>query len=80
MARLPDPTGSLSPAAQALYDELVGRQGAGLTACIAACSIIPNWPGAASDLGTFLRFGAGARPPWSGVGYPLAGSPGGRSL
>ena len=61
MARLPDPTGSLAPTAQALYDELVSQRGRidGMY-----CSLLnhPELARRVIDLGTFLRFGAGALP------------------
>jgi 4-carboxymuconolactone decarboxylase len=61
MARLPDPTGSLSPTAQALYDELVGRRGR-IDGMYRSLLNHPELTRRVSDLGTFLRFGAGALP------------------
>jgi len=61
MARLPDPTGSLSPAAQALYDELVGRRGR-IDGMYRSLLNHPELARRVSDLGTFLRFGSGTLP------------------
>ena len=61
MARLPDPTGSLSPAAQALYNELVGQRGR-IDGMYRSLLNHPELTRRVSDLGTFLRFGAGALP------------------
>ena len=61
MARLPDPTGSLSPAAHALYDELVGQRGR-IDGMYRSLLNHPELARRVSDLGTFLRFGAGALP------------------
>jgi len=61
MARLPDPTGSLSPTAQALYDELVGQRGR-IDGMYRSLLNHPELARRVSDLGTFLRFGAGALP------------------
>jgi 4-carboxymuconolactone decarboxylase len=61
MARLPDPTGSLAPAAQALYDELVGKRGR-IDGMYRSLLNHPELTRRVSDLGAFLRFGAGALP------------------
>jgi 4-carboxymuconolactone decarboxylase len=61
MARLPDPTGSLAPTAQALYDELVGRRGR-IDGMYRSLLNHPELTRRVSDLGAFLRFGAGALP------------------
>ena len=61
MARLPDPTGSLAPKAQALYDELVGRRGR-IDGMYRSLLNHPELVRRVSDLGTFLRFGAGTLP------------------
>jgi len=61
MARLPDPTGSLSPKAQALYDELVGKRGR-IDGMYRSLLNHPELARRVSDLGTFLRFGAGTLP------------------
>jgi 4-carboxymuconolactone decarboxylase len=61
MARLPDPTGSLSPKAQALYDELVARRGR-IDGMYRSLLNHPDLARRVSDLGTFLRFGAATLP------------------
>jgi 4-carboxymuconolactone decarboxylase len=61
MAHLPDPTGSLAPPAQALYDELVGKRGR-LGGMYRSLLNHPELARRVSDLGTFLRFGAGVLP------------------
>jgi 4-carboxymuconolactone decarboxylase len=61
MARLPDPTGSLSPAARQLYDELVGRRGH-LDGMYRRLLYHPELTRYVSDLGTYLRFGSGVLP------------------
>jgi 4-carboxymuconolactone decarboxylase len=62
MARLPDPTKGLKPKDQKLYEDLVARRGRidGMY-----CSLLnhPDLTRHVSDLGTFLRFGAGTIPP-----------------
>jgi len=62
MARLPDPTGLLTPEAQSLYDHLVATRGHidGMY-----CSLLnhPELTRVVSDLGTYLRFGSGSLPP-----------------
>ncbi|MEW6386447.1 MAG: carboxymuconolactone decarboxylase family protein [Thermodesulfobacteriota bacterium] len=61
MAQLPDPTGSLDPQARELYQRLVAKRG-----CIDGMyrSLLnhPELTQHVSDLGTFLRFGAGVLP------------------
>jgi 4-carboxymuconolactone decarboxylase len=61
MARLPDPTGALSPEAQAIYDQLVGRRGR-IDGMYRSLLNHPQLTRQVSDLGTFLRFGAGVLP------------------
>ena len=61
MARLPDPTGSLAPEARTLYDELVGRRGR-IDGMYRSLLNHPELTRRVSDLGTFLRFGAGVLP------------------
>ncbi|MFA5110241.1 MAG: carboxymuconolactone decarboxylase family protein [Desulfobaccales bacterium] len=61
MARLPDPTGVLSPAAQALYDELVSQRGR-IDGMYRSLLNHPELTRRVSDLGAFLRFGAGSLP------------------
>ncbi len=61
MARLPDPTASLSPEAQAIYDQLVGRRGR-IDGMYRSLLNHPQLTRQVSDLGTFLRFGAGVLP------------------
>jgi 4-carboxymuconolactone decarboxylase len=59
MARLPDPTGALSPAAQMIYDQLVGKRGR-IDGMYRSLLNHPELTRRVSDLGTFLRFGDGA--------------------
>ncbi|MCK9374998.1 MAG: carboxymuconolactone decarboxylase family protein [Syntrophobacterales bacterium] len=61
MASLPDPTGALSPEAQALYDELVSKRGR-IDGMYRSLLNHPELARRVSDLGTFLRFGAGSLP------------------
>ena len=61
MARLPDPTAALSPEAQAIYDQLVGRRGR-IDGMYRSLLNYPQLTRHVSDLGTFLRFGAGVLP------------------
>ena len=61
MARLPDPTAALSPEAQAIYDQLVGRRGR-IDGMYRSLLNHPELTRQVSDLGTFLRFGAGVLP------------------
>jgi 4-carboxymuconolactone decarboxylase len=61
MARLPDPTGALTPEAQTLYDQMVGRRGR-LDGMYRSLLNHPELTRCVSDLGTFLRFGDGALP------------------
>jgi 4-carboxymuconolactone decarboxylase len=61
MACLPDPTGSLAPDAQALYEELVGKRGR-IDGMYRSLLNHPELTRHVSDLGNFLRFGAGSLP------------------
>jgi 4-carboxymuconolactone decarboxylase len=61
MARLPDPTGSLTPEAQRLYDQLMGKRGR-VDGMYRSLLNHPELTRRVSDLGTFLRFGAGVLP------------------
>jgi 4-carboxymuconolactone decarboxylase len=61
MARLPDPTAALSPEAQTIYDQLVGRRGR-IDGMYRSLLNHPQLTRQVSDLGTFLRFGAGVLP------------------
>jgi 4-carboxymuconolactone decarboxylase len=61
MARLPDPTGSLTPDARALYDQLASKRGR-IDGMYRSLLNHPELTRRVSDLGTFLRFGAGALP------------------
>jgi 4-carboxymuconolactone decarboxylase len=61
MARLPDPTGSLAPAAQALYDQMMGQRGR-IGGMYRSLLNHPELTRRVSDLGAFLRFGAGVLP------------------
>ncbi|MCX5893500.1 MAG: carboxymuconolactone decarboxylase family protein [Deltaproteobacteria bacterium] len=61
MSRLPDPTASLSPEAQGIYDQLVGRRGR-IDGMYRGLLNHPELTRHISDLGTFLRFGAGVLP------------------
>jgi 4-carboxymuconolactone decarboxylase len=62
MARLPDPTGALSPAAQGLYEHLVGRRGR-IDGMYRSLLNHPELTRQVSDLGEFLRFSGGVLPP-----------------
>jgi 4-carboxymuconolactone decarboxylase len=62
MARLPDPTGALSPAAQALYEQLRGPRGR-IDGMYRSLLNHPELTRHVSDLGTFLRFSGGVLPP-----------------
>ena len=61
MARLPDPTESLTPEAQAVYDQLVSRRGR-IDGMYRSLLHHPELTRRVSDLGSFLRFGNGALP------------------
>jgi 4-carboxymuconolactone decarboxylase len=61
MARLPDPTASLSPEGQELYRRLVARRGR-LDGMYRSLLNHPELTEQVSNLGTYLRFGAGALP------------------
>lgn len=61
MARLPDPTGALTPEARALYDRLVGQRGR-IDGMYRSLLNHPELTRSVSDLGSFLRFGDGALP------------------
>ena len=61
MARLPDPTSSLSPQGQALYQQLVAKRGR-IDGMYRSLLNHPELTRQVSDLGTFLRFGSGALP------------------
>ena len=61
MSRLPDPTAALSPEAQAIYDQLVGRRGR-IDGMYRSLLNHPELTRQVSELGTFLRFGAGVLP------------------
>jgi 4-carboxymuconolactone decarboxylase len=61
MAKLPDPTSSLSPQGQELYQRLVARRGR-IDGMYRSLLNHPELTRQVSDLGTFLRFGSGALP------------------
>jgi len=61
MARLPDPTGALTPEAQALYDRLAAQRGR-IDGMYRSLLNHPGLTRRVSDLGSFLRFGDGALP------------------
>ncbi len=61
MARLPDPTAALTPEAQELYDQLAARRGR-IDGMYRSLLNHPQLTRKVSDLGTFLRFGAGVLP------------------
>ncbi|OGP71343.1 MAG: carboxymuconolactone decarboxylase [Deltaproteobacteria bacterium RBG_13_58_19] len=61
MARLPDPIGSLDPQAQELYHRLVAKRGR-IDGMYRSLLNHPELTQHVSDLGTFLRFGAGVLP------------------
>jgi 4-carboxymuconolactone decarboxylase len=56
MARLPDPTESLTPAAREIYDQLVARRGR-IDGMYRSLLNHPELTRQVSELGTFLRFG-----------------------
>ncbi len=58
MARLPDPTASLTPEAQEIYEDLVSRRGR-IDGMYRTLLNHPRLTRYVSDLGTFLRFGGG---------------------
>jgi 4-carboxymuconolactone decarboxylase len=62
MARLPDPTGHLTSDAQSLYDRLTAKRGR-IDGMYRSLLNHPELTRHISDLGTFLRFGAGSLPP-----------------
>lgn len=61
MAKLPDPTASLSPQGQELYQQLVAKRGR-IDGMYRSLLNHPELTQQVSDLGTFLRFGSGALP------------------
>jgi 4-carboxymuconolactone decarboxylase len=61
MAKLPDPTSSLSPHGQELYQRLVAKRGR-IDGMYRSLLNHPELTQYVSDLGTFLRFGASALP------------------
>ncbi|MGO9622798.1 MAG: carboxymuconolactone decarboxylase family protein [Desulfobaccales bacterium] len=61
MARLPDPTASLSPQGRALYAQLAAKRGR-IDGMYRSLLNHPELTQHVSDLGTFLRFGSGALP------------------
>jgi 4-carboxymuconolactone decarboxylase len=61
MARLPDPTASLSPQGRELYEQLVAKRGR-IDGMYRSLLNHPELTRHVSDLGTFLRFGSGALP------------------
>jgi 4-carboxymuconolactone decarboxylase len=61
MAKLPDPTSSLDPQGQELYQELVSHRGR-IDGMYRSLLNHPELTRYVSDLGTFLRFGAGSLP------------------
>ena len=80
MARLPDPTAALSPEAQAIYDQLVGRRGR-IDGMYRSLLNHPELTRQVSDLGTFLRFGGrGLAGGLAGIDHPLAGPAAGGGL
>jgi 4-carboxymuconolactone decarboxylase len=62
MARLPDPIGALKPKERLLYDEMVAKRGR-LDGMYRSLLNHPALTRQVSELGSFLRFGAGALPP-----------------
>lgn len=62
MARLPDPTKGLKPKDHQLYKDLVARRGR-IDGMYRSLLNHPDLTRHVSDLGTFLRFGAGTIPP-----------------
>lgn len=61
MAKLPDPTASLDPQAQELYQRLVAKRGR-IDGMYRSLLNHPELTRYVSDLGTFLRFGSGSLP------------------
>ena len=61
MARLPDPTGALTPEAHVLYEQLQAKRGR-IDGMYLSLLNHPELTRCVSDLGTFLRFGAGTLP------------------
>lgn len=61
MAKLPDPTPSLDPQGQELYQQLVAKRGR-IDGMYRSLLNHPELTRHVSDLGTFLRFGSGALP------------------
>jgi 4-carboxymuconolactone decarboxylase len=61
MAKLPDPTTSLNPQGQELYQKLVARRGR-IDGMYRSLLNHPELTRYVSDLGTFLRFGSGSLP------------------
>lgn len=61
MAKLPDPTASLSPPGQELYQQLVAKRGR-IDGMYRSLLNHPELTRQVSNLGTFLRFGSGALP------------------
>ncbi len=61
MARLPDPTGNLTPEAHFLYKQLEAKRGR-IDGMYRSLLNHPELTRCISDLGTFLRFGAGTLP------------------
>ncbi len=59
MAKLPDPTDSLSPPGQELYQQLIAKRGR-IDGMYRSLLNHPELTRHVSDLGTFLRFGSGA--------------------
>jgi 4-carboxymuconolactone decarboxylase len=61
MAKLPDPTDSLNPQGQELYQQLIAKRGR-IDGMYRSLLNHPELTRQVSDLGTFLRFGSGALP------------------
>jgi 4-carboxymuconolactone decarboxylase len=61
MAKLPDPTASLSPPGQEIYQQLVAKRGR-IDGMYRSLLNHPELTRQVSNLGTFLRFGSGALP------------------
>jgi 4-carboxymuconolactone decarboxylase len=61
MARLPDPTASLSPEGRMLYNQLVSKRGR-IDGMYRSLLNHPELTHRVSDLGAFLRFGSGSLP------------------
>jgi 4-carboxymuconolactone decarboxylase len=62
MARLPDPIGALKPEGKLIYEKLVARRGR-IDGMYRSLLNHPDLTRQVSDLGSFLRFGAGTLPP-----------------